>query len=195
VSTFDGTLGFNVGNAGSANVKGLEVEARYRVTDRFTFSGGLALTDFKFGEFFGQCYFGRPPDAPDGINCNYQGGTNEFVASWSGSVSTDWAVPLGKNFRLRWVVDVLFTDDYYLSPTLNPGAIQDGYVKINSRVAFGPTGGRWEVGLLGKNLTDEKTLSYSNETPLAGTTFGAPGFWGFVDPPKSFALQGVFRFR
>jgi hypothetical protein len=104
-------------------------------------------------------------------------------------------VPLGGNLTLRWVVDVLFTDDYYLSPTLNPGAIQDGFVKINTRLAVGSSKGRWEIAVLGKNLTDEKTLSYGNETPLAGTTFGAPGFWGFVEPPRSFALQGVMHFR
>ena len=47
--------------------------------------------------------------------------------------------------------------------------------------------------MLGKNLTDEATLRYGNETPIAGTTFGAPGLWGFVDAPRTVAIQGVFR--
>lgn len=195
VSTFDGTLGFNVGNAGAAEVQGLEIEARYRLTDRLTFSGGLGLTDFEYREFFGQCYFGRPPDAPDGINCDYRGRTNEFVADWSGSLSTDWTAPVGDRWVLSWLVDVLFTDDYYLSPTLHPGAVQDGYVKLNSRVAVGSRDGRWEVALLAKNITDETTLRYGNETPLAASTFGAPGLWGFVDPPRRFALQATARFE
>ena len=195
VSTYDGTLGFNVGNAGEARARGVEVETRYRVTEDFTLIGGLALTDFEYREYFGQCYFGRLPDAPDGINCDYRGMTNQYTPDWSGIVSSDWRVRLGDRLTLRWNVDVRFTDDYLLSPTLNPDAVQDAYAKIDTRVSIGRSDRQWEIALIGTNLTDEETLSHENETPLAGTTFGAPGFFGFVDPPRSFALQGIFRFN
>jgi hypothetical protein len=62
------------------------------------------------------------------------------------------------------------------------------------RLALGAPDGKWEVALLGRNLTDETIVTYANDTPLAFSQFRSPAFYGFVDRPRSFALQGTFRF-
>jgi iron complex outermembrane recepter protein len=195
VSMYDGTLGFNVGNAGSATARGLELETRYLITGNLTLSGALALTDFQYRRFFGQCHFGRQPDAPDGINCDYRGKTNQYTPDWSGILSTDWHRPVGRRLQFRWMADLSFTDSYLLSPTLHPDAVQRRHGKFDSRVSVGSREGSWEVAVLGRNLTDEATSRHGNETPLAGSIFGAPGFFYFIDPPRSVALQATFRFR
>jgi iron complex outermembrane receptor protein len=55
-------------------------------------------------------------------------------------------------------------------------------------------GDHWEVALLGRNLTDEEIYPYGNDTPLAGSTLRAWSAWRFMEPARSFAVQGSLRF-
>jgi iron complex outermembrane receptor protein len=195
VSTYDGTLGFNVGNAARATSKGIEIDGRWRATDRLLLSASLAFTDFEFKEFDGQCYFGQPPDASDGINCSYAGKTNQFVADYSGTVSADYGMAFGNGHFFNAVLDVIFTDDYMLTSTLDPRAVQNSYTKLNGRVAVSFADNQWELAWIVRNLTDEAVLSYASDVPLAGSSFGAPGFYALVEQPRSYALQVSYRFK
>jgi len=194
VSVYDGVLGYNVKNAGEAVTEGLEIEARWAVTRRLTLSGSLALTDFEFRDYLGQCYFGQPADAPDGINCNYAGKTNQYVPDSSAVLGLAYVVPMKGGLSLRTLVDVLYSDEYFRTPTLDPEQVQPSYTMLNARLAFGNAARGWEVALVGRNLTDVTVVSYSVSIALAGPVFGTPGVWGFVDPPRTVAVQGTLRF-
>lgn len=194
VSTFDGVLGFNVRNAGEAEIKGLEIDARWQATPGLLLSGGVAYTDFEFQDYIGQCFFGQAPNAPDGLNCNYKGKTNEFVADWVATLAANYTRPIGANLALRIGLDLYYTDDYFVAPTIDPKQKQDSYAKLNGRVGIGDADGSWDVSLIGKNLFNEKVLPYGNDTPLAGRTFGAFSAWRFVEPGSSLAIQGTVRF-
>ena len=65
---------------------------------------------------------------------------------------------------------------------------------INLRLALAAGDEKWEVAVLGRNLTDEKIVTYANDTPLAFSQFGSPTFYGFVDRPRSIAVQANYRF-
>jgi len=54
--------------------------------------------------------------------------------------------------------------------------------------------GRWELALVGKNLTDEPIINLSADVPLAGGTFGTPGFSAGYEQPRSVAIQAIFRY-
>jgi len=197
VSTFDAVLGFNVQNAGEAEIKGIELDARWRATEHSLLSASLAFTDFEFKDYFGQCYFGQKAEhpeevAPDGINCNYKGKTNEFVADFVGTLAYDYRRPISDALEFRLGLDLYYTTETFVAPTLDPKQKQDAYAKLNGRVALG--GENWEIALLGLNLTDEEIYPYGNDTPLAGSIFGAFSTWRFGEPPRSFALQGTLRF-
>lgn len=193
VSTFDGTLGFNVQNAGKAKIKGLEIDARWRATRNLLLTGSMALTDFEFRDYFGQCAFGQTPDAPDGINCSYHGRTNEFVADWVATLGADYSRPVGEAHRVRVALDLYYTSKTHVAPTLDVRQIQGAYAKLNGRIGFGREDGRWELALVGKNLTDRRIMPYGNDTPLAGSTFGAFSAWRYVEPGRSVAIQGTMR--
>ncbi len=171
---------------------GLEIDARYRATENLLLSSSIAVTDFEFKDYFGQCYFGQVPDAPDGINCNYKGKTNEFVADFVGTFAADYRRPIGANLELRLGLDVYYTTETFVAPTLDPKQKQDAYVKVGGRAAIGTD--RWELALIGKNLTDEEIYPYGNDTPLAGRTFGVFSAWRFAEPARSVAIQGTVRF-
>tara|TARA_R110002167_G_scaffold33963_13_gene108610 strand:- start:1543 stop:3924 length:2382 start_codon:yes stop_codon:yes gene_type:complete len=195
VSIFDGKLGFNVGNAGAAETKGIELDGRFALTDNLMMSAALAFLDFEFTDFKnGQCYQGQTEnkDPVTGF-CDYTGKTNQYVADYSGNLTFTYTRGFGDAMELRAGTDFVFTDDYNSSQNLDPSQEQDGYVKVNARLAIADVKSGWEVALIGKNLTDEDVISYSNDVPLAFSTFGSIGHYGFVERPRSVAVQASYR--
>ncbi len=192
-SAFDGRLGFNVGN-GSAEVRGLELEGRWQATDSLYLFGSFAYLDFEWSKYFGQCYFNPPPALVVPPNCDYEGSTNQLNPEITAVVGADYRRPLGEALELRTSVDVNYTDKFLTSLTLDPNSAQSGYAKLNARIALASQSGRWEMALIGRNLTDETTISYSGDTPLAGSTFGARSYYSFTDPPRTVAIEALLRF-
>lgn len=195
VSIFDGTLGFNVGNAAAATTQGFEVDGRWAITDEWSLGGSLGYLDFEFDDFKnGQCNQGQTPTDPATGKCDYTGKTNQYVADWSGALSLNYERPLGDAWLFRSTLDLQFTTDYNPSQNLDPRVQQDGYAQWNLRLAIADADERWEVAVLGRNLTDEEIVTYANDTPLAFSQFGSPTFYGFVDRPLNIALQASYRF-
>ena len=198
VSAFDGTS-FKVTNAGAARIQGAELDSRWQATSNLLFSAAVAYTDFEFTDYIGACYTLQPIEIPatppaTGGACDLSGNKNQFVADWTASASADYRIPLGA-FELRGVVDAYYTGDYFVSTTLDPKQVQDAYVKLNARLQFGAADGRWNIALVGKNLTDELIMPYGADVPLANS-IAAGGFSSvrFVEPGRSVALQGTWRF-
>jgi outer membrane receptor protein involved in Fe transport len=194
VSIFDGTLGFNVGNAAKATTAGIEVDGRWQLTDNWMVSGSFAFLNFDFDDFpNGQCVQGQVADSPDG-KCSYTGKTNQYVADYSGALGINYEKELGQ-LLFRSTLDILFTDSYLPSQNLDSRTEQDAYAKLNLRLALGDPDGMWEVALLGRNLTDETIVTYANDTPLAFSQFGSPSYYGFIDRPRTIAVQALMRFQ
>jgi hypothetical protein len=93
------------------------------------------------------------------------------------------------DFNLDTILDLNWSDDVYRQDDLDPVSLQDAYYKVNLAVIFGPQDGMWDVSLLGKNLTDEETVSYVNDMPLFNGARQAR-----MDAPRSFAVRGRLRF-
>jgi outer membrane receptor protein involved in Fe transport len=193
VSVFDGVLGYVVGNA-DARTQGVEVDGRFAVTPFLTLRAAGALTDFEFTHYpNGQCYPGQVPDGTLG-QCDYKGKTNQLVPDWQATLAVDWNHALTDSLELRTTADMFASDGYFLSPTLDPNQVQGSYAKFNLRLAVGARDHRWEIALLGKNLTDKRTVSMGVGTPLAFPTFGAYSQANVVDDGRTFAVQGRLNF-
>jgi iron complex outermembrane recepter protein len=200
-SQFDGTLGFNVTNAGEATTQGLELDGRWRVSEGLTLSGALAYLDFEYDKFpNSQCAFGQSSPYPSGHEyegqCDLGGETREFTPELSGSLTADYVHSLSDALEFRSTLDLVYSDDYFTSPTLDPRTEQDSYTKVNLRLALSSSDGQWEVALVGKNLTDEEVMSFSNQLPVSNSFTGGSGtaYYAFFDRPRSVALQGKLRF-
>jgi outer membrane receptor protein involved in Fe transport len=197
ISIFDGGLGFNVGNAASAEVKGLELDMRWAATDNLTVTGGLALTNFEFTDFTnGQCYFGRPPDSTEnGIpRCDYTGNSNQMVSDTQGNLTFNYSRPVGDGLVFSSMFDVFFTSKYDASATYDPALVQKDYTLLSLRLGIGADSGKWQIALLAKNITDEKILSFGGDTPLSGSIFGAKSNYAFFGPGRTLTAQAIFRF-
>ncbi|MBT8090759.1 MAG: TonB-dependent receptor [Gammaproteobacteria bacterium] len=199
ISIFDSGLGFNVGNAATAEVLGLEVDGRWAATENLTITGGFAVTDFEFTNFRnGQCYFGQTPNVDfDGNGtpelCDYTGKSNQMVSDFQGNVAFNFTYPVFNDMEFTALLDVFYTSEYDASATFDPALVQDAYSMYNLRLGIGPAEGNWEIALLGKNLGDEKVLQFGGDTPLA-STFGFKSNYAFYSRGRQFTLQGVLRF-
>ncbi len=193
-SQFDGAFSFNVTNAAEATVQGLELDGRWMATESLMLSGGFAWLDFEYDDFpTAQCYFGQ---APGQTQCDASGETREFTPELQGNLSANHTTTLSGGLTLSSTLDLIYSDEYLSAPTLDPRMVQDSYVKVNARLALSGQEDRWEVALIGKNLTDEAIVSYSNGLPVATVLTGGTGsgYYAFYERPRSVALQGTLRF-
>lgn len=195
VSIYDGILGFNVGNAAEAVSQGVELDSRWLVTHGLILSASLAWLDFEFEKFpNGQCVQGQAPTTPGTANCDYKGKSNQYVAEWSGNLGADYTLSLTDALDLRTTLDLIYSSDYSPTQNLDSRVQQDSYVKVNARIALVGNGAQWELALVGKNLTDEKVVSYANDAPLAYNFFTTVAHYGIIEPPRTVAVQGMYRF-
>ena len=202
ISIFDGILGFNVGNAAGSEVKGLELDGRWALTDNVRLTGGAAFTDFEFTDFKnGQCYGTQALDNPadpridatTGL-CDYSGLKNNLVSDFAGNIALDFDATVMDSYELTGLFAANFVSEYNASQTQDPKGLQDGFAKLNARLAISPEDGPWELAILGKNLGDEIVKQYNGDTPLGGSTFGAPSNYTFYGQGRTVTLQGSVKF-
>lgn len=194
VSIFDGTLGFNVGNAAEATSMGVEIDGRWATSENLTLSGSIAWLDFEFDDYpNGQCTQAERIATGEDL-CDYAGLSNQYVADFSGFLSADHRIALTESLELNSVLDIIYSSEYNPSQNLDPAVEEDGYTKLNLRFSLSDIDDTWELSVLGKNLTDEEIVTYANDTPLSATLTESIGYYGFLEAPRTIAIQGTFRF-
>ena len=93
------------------------------------------------------------------------------------------------HFKNGWQLEsqftVSFTDEFFTRVNLDPRVLQDGYGKLDARIAL--SGSNWELGVLGKNLTDKDTFPLSGSVALSGESV-----LRFRDRQRYFLLQASY---
>lgn len=124
------------------------------------------------------------------------GERKEYTPEWKGVLTGDFHYPIADELELRAVVDLQYTDEYLWTPQLDPRAVQDAFTKVNARIALAQADDRWEIAVIGNNLTDEDTIDYGGTGVLASTATGGTGnaYYAFTSRPRYYAVQGIYRF-
>lgn len=203
ISQFDGTLGFNVGNAKETLVQGVEIDGRWLVLDSdvgtLTMNYALAYLDHEFKNFEnGNCYNRQEPDGAIGPGnvqlCDFTGKSGQFTPKFTANIGFDYFKSISflgfEYFRAN--LGFYNVSEQNIHPNLDPLYEIDGYTKIDARIALEAE--NWSVALFGRNLTDEKILTYAGNVPLSGSSFGTNTFYGFVDRPATIGLQVQYDF-
>ncbi|SMF61695.1 TonB-dependent receptor [Allosphingosinicella indica] len=195
ISQFDGTVGFNVGNAGRTRAQGFEADMRYAVADGVTLGGALSYLDFKYLDFRrGNCAFGEVPDG-DVVNgvrlCDYTGRRGRFTPKWnlSGSLAVDR--PLTDSLNIRGALDASYKSAHNVHDNLDALGRVDGYAIVDARLGVGTE--HWDVAVIGKNLLDENFLTFSANVPFASSV-GANTQYASTSRGRSLSLQFSLRY-
>ena len=203
ISQFDGTLGFNVGNAKETLVQGLEVDGRWLVLDSdagtLTMNYAFAYLDHEFKDFKnGNCYNRQVPDGdigPGGVQlCDFTGKSGQYTPKFTTTLGFDYFKSISflgfEYFRAN--LGFYYASEQNVHPNLDPLYNIDSYIKVDARIALEAE--NWSIALFGRNLTDEKVLTYAGNAPLSGSSFGTNTFYGFVDRPATIGLQVQYNF-
>jgi iron complex outermembrane recepter protein len=181
--TTAGTIIDVVKNAASSRSQGVELGTEYRWSRYASVSSDLAYLDARYLSF---------PDATCtalgnylSANCvqNMSGKERAYAPHVSGNVRANFNYPV-RSYDIRFSPTVYFTSSFFESATADPTLEQGGYAKLDLRLSLTPESSRWEIALIGKNLTDKETANYRTPVTLASGTTAA-----LMDPPRVVALQ------
>jgi iron complex outermembrane recepter protein len=214
-SIFSGGTTFEVQNAAKATSRGIEIDGRWRATEKLTVTGSVGWVDFEFDEFTSQActndqFAAARQNAFDAagtdfdkalVSLGYKAGTcaSQGVNDLSGETSAhtpelsanlafNYIAQLG-DFELVSNLDANYTDETYRQDDLDPISLMESNVKVNASFTFGPQDGDWDIALIGKNLTDEASFTFINDVPLFGGSHNMS-----PQAPRSFTLRGRMRF-
>lgn len=188
VSEFNGNA-FVVKNAAETNVKGIEIDSRWMLSQYWTVSANLALLDFEYENYTGASPTVRQAELLAQSTQDLSGKTGAFAPDYSGSVAIDYHTEVFSGYPLSANLSVSFSDDYFLEQDLDPISVQKSYEKINFSVELADKDDAWTIAVLVKNLTDEQTFSQANDVPVLSY---AHRF--LSERPRSYHLQARYNF-
>lgn len=204
VNSFDAsTTSFIITNAAEARVKGVEFDFNARANDWLSFNGGIAYNRARFLDYLSQCWGGQTA----ALGCNVDNGNGTFSQQRSGQAlarAPEWTatagfnadIPAGDDFVVGLSGNTRFSDSYFALENGNPAGVQDSFWLFDASVRLKRSDERWEVALIGRNLTNEYYTSYMAEKP--GAPAPAVGdtvqIMGIPNRGRQFMVQGTVKF-
>jgi len=191
-SNYDGTQ-FIIGNAGSATVDGVEVELSWQATENLRLHSSASWIDAKYDDFAGAQCVEDSSGATKNADCDPVSGTEnqkgeklERSPDMEFNLSALWESQLTEGILLKASASVYHSDEYFVQPTQAEYSTQDSFTKWDARIGFAAIDDRWEVGITGRNLSDEMVINHAYN--IAGNQFRSLGIG------RSIMLDGTWRF-
>lgn len=136
-------------------------------------------------------YDGNPFGQPG--FCDRSGYTAQYIAEWQGTISVNYSQEISNNAVLKPTLDIIYNSGYFTDSTFDPDLAQDEFVQFNGRLELSDADERWVFALTGENLTNEKIVTFANET-FGSRVQGAKIATGFVRSPRAFGLDVRYTF-
>ena len=176
VDLADNAQGYaNVRNAGDAEVFGIEADMVLALTDRFVIDGMFSYLDTELKDLIA-------PDlnVPGNPSTDQRGNplprSPEFIFGFGAAYTMP--APAGE-VTLRG--DYYYMDDErYWSVFKDPLNSGDSYTRINARLQFDHSSGKWSIAAYARNLLDEDAESNGFRSTTFGNlrTYQPPRTWG-----------------
>ena len=179
------TIGL-VQNAAETVNQGLEVDGRWAATEWLTLGGSVAWLDAEYEEYDkGTC--STTEQAAGLVNpCDKSGETPPYAPEFSGAVYADLVVPMGASLNFVANLTAYYSDEYFTEGSLDPAQEQDSYTRVSGRLGVEASDGKWDVSVIGRNLTEEEVLDVSQ--PWFGYNLG------YIGAPRTITVQATYRF-
>ena len=190
-------VGFGVTNAGSVDIKGIEVETRWAATDNLILGANLAYLDATYGEFQEapctavqldanpQCGVDGPTNVLDTFN-DLDGENTLYASDYSASVTWDFVYPL-RNMDAFVSGEANYRSKFFSNGDNDPFDQIDSFTKVNLRV--GARTESWELTVYSRNLFDEAAISQSFDVP---TLSGSHAY--VMDEGRVLGLRAAYMF-
>lgn len=157
------------GNAADSKARGLELETQWLPTDRLEIQLGLGLLATEFSGFdtlggatdlSGQSLPNAPEENVNGL-IRYQ-------------------IPLGNGSQLYLQSSATYESSFSFAIEKQPFTNQSSYWLANAKVGYKTKGGKWDIAIWGKNITDETYLTSALDVTLGFVlqVYGQPATYG-----------------
>jgi iron complex outermembrane receptor protein len=176
-------------NADKGTGMGLDLDGEFLITDRFMMTLGFSYTDTEIDDNTlvvppcgsGLCTVLDPLD----VNGNAIIDGNSFVQApeYVATVTARYGIPVGTNGELFFFTDWAFQGETQFFIYESEEFYSDGNFEGGARIGYAHDGGRWEVALFGRNITDEENVKgaidfnnltgFDNEPRIIGASFRA----------------------
>jgi outer membrane receptor protein involved in Fe transport len=186
VSLFDPvTISQHVANAGTYRTTGVELDSAYAPPPikGMKLLSSLYYNHARYVDYVGPCYTGQTiaegcnlvPDAGVFNGQNYAGRPGAHAPEWTAMLGTHYDVPLpGNRMALGFSLQARYTGAYFLQETLAPLQEQGGFVNLDASVRlYEPAHERWEIALIGRNLTNKLVGENAEDNTGSGSGTGS----------------------
>ncbi|MEJ7935493.1 TonB-dependent receptor [Sphingobium sp. AN558] len=180
-------------NVGKVRSKGGEFDFSYRTPlEGLSLHGAVAYNKARYVDYFANCYRGQSkalgcafvpvpgqpgsgaPAAP-GVNGSLQnlaGGQVVRTPEWTGNVGFDYETPIGSGMKIGLSTNMTFSASYLSDPASIPEGRVPNYQLFDATLRLSEQDDRWDIALIGRNLTDKYYFVRASNVPNTGT---APG--------------------
>ncbi|MEN9932413.1 MAG: hypothetical protein RIS17_986, partial [Pseudomonadota bacterium] len=199
VSTFDpATITQTVVNAASARIKGVEADIQWRTpVEGLSLRSTLNYNKARYSEFFVGCYTGQT--IAQGCNLNlvngqyrqqdFKGRQLMLAPDWTGNTGFTFETPVGGSLKLTLTGDMNYSSSFFGQLEEAPLAKQKNFTMFDASLRVGDADDRWEVALMGRNLSDVYRSRFVSQTSFTGrsaytgtnTTGGLADYSGIVN--------------
>ncbi|MDG1000507.1 MAG: TonB-dependent receptor [Pseudomonadales bacterium] len=188
VQEFDAVnIQFQTFNAGTLDSEGVEIDASWTTdVEGLTLSGALAYTNAPFSSSF-------VVDGTDELNGQQIAGN----AKWAGNFVIDYYRPIG-NSNMAWGLNAAFLySDEYNADNSSTSFVQDSYVTTDATAYIVSQDGKWQLSIIGTNLSDERYTIGSGARPFAdisGNPSGRQDQVHGVSRGRMLSFEGRYNF-
>lgn len=194
-------------NVGAALTKGVEIETQWapRGVPGLMLSGTVNYNKAVYKNFLGPCYAGQ--GIPQGCNTIPGQGQFQDLSGKSLANAPRWTATLGLNYHTDLSSDLVFetnvstrySGSYLTTNAAIPNSRQRRYALLDMTVAMRARDERWEVAVVGNNLTNHFVNTGTYEVPFTGagtaTANGVPAdLAGLIANPRTVQLRLTHRF-
>jgi iron complex outermembrane receptor protein len=185
VQNFDAVaIQFLTTNAGEVTTKGVDLDWRWATPlDGLNLYGSMTLLSNKYTAPF-------DPNPLDGVPQNLQGRDGLQSPDFSGNMAFDYRVPLGDALEFGLNGNARFSSSFF---TNFSDTRQKSYWTFDLAASIGDPEGRWQLSVIGTNLTDKRYLESSGPRPFLQAGVGDDNILTF-SRGRQVSLEASFKF-
>jgi outer membrane receptor protein involved in Fe transport len=186
------TISFTVGNAAAARTEGVEGSFEWLATRDLTFDGNIGYNHARYVSYpTAQCYAGQT--MAEGCVGGVQDLSGKPLVR-----APDVTFMLGADYKVHfpngWIADIsasgTYNSSYNAADDYSPGGYQSPFWLVNAALHVGPEDGKFDLAVIGRNLSDSYYLNSEFGWPLAATK----DYLGVFNRPREVVFQIQYKF-
>ncbi|MBB4859408.1 outer membrane receptor protein involved in Fe transport [Novosphingobium chloroacetimidivorans] len=237
VAVFDTQIhAFRTENAAKARVRGIELQTAFnpRTLPGFNLHASAALNDARFRNYIGDCYAGQTRDLGCDRVLNNVGSASSLAFNpatgrleprftsqdlsgvrlrkapkWTANAGGYYEFGMSEALMFSLSADMSYSGGYIASTNYNPDTYQKAFAKLDATARIFSSDKRWELALIGRNLTNKRNLVNANDRTSTGGGKGGfvqcatlsqtqcdrlPDITGTPTQPRMVTLQATFHY-